>query len=91
MRPMTSRAQRRARVRRGVAAGAVALFLASFGTVATWGRQPAAKVAAAPAPAASDGASGPYDDDSYGDGEPQAVAPPAQQDTAPAPMTTRQS
>jgi hypothetical protein len=51
---MTNRAQRRARVRRGVAAGAAALFVASFGAVATWGRQPAAKVAAAPAPAASD-------------------------------------
>ena len=101
---MTERAQRRARVRRGVATGAVALFLASFGAIATWGRQPAAKVASAPAPQtdAQPQVEQPppdpgygydpygYDDDPYGD-ESETAPPQDQGDAGPAPMTTRQS
>ena len=87
---MTDRAQRRARVRRGVAAGAAALLLASFGAVATFGRQPAAKVAVTPAPAPAQeyGYDDPYE---YEQPEDQQAAPQEQQDTGPAPLTTRQS
>jgi hypothetical protein len=100
---MTDRSQRRARVRRGVAAGAAALFVASFGAVATWGRQPATRAAAAPAPAsdvappvqqAPDPGYG-YDPYDYGPPQDDQQLPPDQQaapqDTGPAPMTTRQS
>ena len=103
---MTDRRQRRARVRRGVAAGAAAVFVAAFGAVATWGHQPAAKVAATPAPTTDAqpqpqqaAPPDPYGYDPYGyepddQGVPQEdqQAPQDQGDAGgPAPMTTRQS
>src|SRR3954470_23213352 len=70
------RSQRLARIRRGVAAGTVALFVASLAAVFGWGRQPAASHARAvtpDAPATADPSSGA---DPYGGADPDSGAAP---------------
>lgn len=82
-----SRAQRLRRIRRAVAGGSAALFLASLGVVVAFGRQPATSHAngspdraATPSAAADPWAA--QDDDSS-----QAVAPAP----SPAPLTSQSS
>src|SRR3954470_3063953 len=70
------RSQRLARIRRGVAAGTVALFVASLAAVVGWGRQPAAshaRAATPDAPATADPSSGA---DPYGGADPSSNADP---------------
>jgi hypothetical protein len=75
----STRAERRNRLRRAVAAASAAVLVASFGVVATWGRQPATR-AAAPATTATP--------DTVQQEQPEPEQP--EQEWG-APMTTRQS
>jgi hypothetical protein len=84
------RSQRLRRIRRGVAAGTVAVFVASLAAVVGWGRQPAAsptRAAAPAAPATADPYSGA---DPYDDGAAQA-APSQTAPADPGPLTSRSS
>lgn len=98
--PVTSsptHAIRLRRIRRTVAAGSVALFVASLATVMAFGRQPApgatAATPAAPGYGGDDGSGsyggddGGYDAQPYGSGT-QSSQPQSQ---APAPLTSRSS
>jgi hypothetical protein len=96
------RSQRLARIRRTVAGGTLALFVASLLAVVAWGRQPVTSHASAatqgaasqsdPYGTAPNGEDGYGDDDGYNNSIPYDYGTaPSQSSQAPAPLTTRTS